>query len=49
MKNGNLAKAVAYNALALPLFVLWLGYTFTASYNVVRDIKKYSIKEQIKV
>jgi len=40
--NGNLAKAVAYNALVLPLFVLWMGYTLSATFNVARDLKRYS-------
>lgn len=47
--HGNLANAVAYNPLAIPLLLLWLGFTVTATFYLaidIKDIRKYSMKEQ---
>jgi hypothetical protein len=47
--HGNLVNAVTYNPLAIPLLLLWLGFTGTATFYLARDIKeirKYSMKEQ---
>lgn len=39
--NGNIEKAIEYNAHALSLFVSWIIYTVSAIFLVVKDTKNF--------